>query len=138
MLLCDLTGSGQDPCAAFRLEAGAVPPPAKWGKALDWTPRDDAVLLLGVFYHGLGHWEELVADARLGLQAKLGGILGPGGNAAAAGREEEQAGGDKGQIAPKGKQRNQFGAHSTFMHNLLELVVCAFELWRWLVVWQDH
>jgi hypothetical protein len=105
MLLCHLTGSGQDPCVAFRLEAGAVPPPAKWGKALGWTPRDDAVLLLGVFYHGLGHWEELVADARLGLQAKLGGILGANGSAAAAGREEEQAGGDKGQVAPKGKRR---------------------------------
>lgn len=50
-----LPGRGQDPCVSFRLEAAAVPPAAKWGKALGWTPRDDAALLVGVYFHGLGH-----------------------------------------------------------------------------------
>jgi hypothetical protein len=84
-----------------------VPPPAKWGKALGWNPRDDAALLVGVFYHGLGHWEELIADPRLGLQAKLACVLASSSAAAAAGgsgREEEVAGGDKGlQVVPKGE-----------------------------------
>jgi hypothetical protein len=33
----------------FRLQAVQVPMP-KWGKACGWTARDDAMLLLGVFW----------------------------------------------------------------------------------------
>jgi hypothetical protein len=98
-----LTAAQQDPAASFRLEAAAVPPAAKWGKAIGWTPRDDAALLLGVYYHGLGHWEEVIGDERLALQGKLGCVL--------AGREESSmgsaaaaAGGDKGNLQPKGER----------------------------------
>jgi hypothetical protein len=95
-----LTAAQQDPAASFRLEAAAVPPAAKWGKAIGWTPRDDAALLLGVYYHGLGHWEEVIGDERLGLQGKLSCVL--------AGREESSMGGaaaagDKGNLQPKGE-----------------------------------
>jgi hypothetical protein len=92
-----LTAAQQDPAAAFRLEAAAVPPAAKWGKAIGWTPRDDAALLLGVYYHGLGHWEELVGDERLGLQTKLACVI--------AGREESSMGSaaDKANLQPKGE-----------------------------------
>jgi hypothetical protein len=96
-----LTAAQQDPAASFRLEAAAVPPAAKWGKAIGWTPRDDAALLLGVYYHGLGHWEEVIGDERLGLQGKLGCVL--------AGREDGSmagaaaAAGDKGNLQPKGE-----------------------------------
>jgi hypothetical protein len=79
------TGSGQDPCTSFRLSSAAVPPAPKWGKALAWTPRDDAALLLGAYFHGLGHWDTVVNDERLGLKAKLGSVLG---TASAAGEEE--------------------------------------------------
>lgn len=71
-----LTAANQDPITAFRLEASAIPPAAKWSKALGWTPRDDAALLLGVYYQGLGHWEAIINDERLGLQSKLQCVLG--------------------------------------------------------------
>jgi hypothetical protein len=50
-----------------------------------------------------------VADARLGLQAKLGSVLSAAGGststaAAAQGREEEPGGGDKAHAGPKGEQ----------------------------------
>lgn len=35
----------------------------KWGKACGWTPRDDAALLLGVYYYGIGHWDQVGACA---------------------------------------------------------------------------
>lgn len=97
-----------------------MPPAAKWGKALGWTPRNDAALLLGVYYHGLGHWEAVIGDARLGLQEKLAGVLacsGSGAGAAAGGKQApggvvEGAGGggvgdNKGgqqHVAPKGEE----------------------------------
>lgn len=90
-----LTAADQDPATHFRLEAAAVPPAAKWGKAVGWTPRDDAALLLGVYYHGLGHWEVIIHDQRLALQGKLQCVL--------AGRDEPvPASGDK-SILPKGE-----------------------------------
>lgn len=88
-----------------------MPAGAKWVKTLGWTPRDDAALLLGVHFHGLGHWEQLIRDTRLGLQDKLGCVLaggaagGAGGAGAGAGgakEDGEAAGGDKGQVMPKG------------------------------------
>ncbi len=36
----------------FRLQAVQVPMP-KWGKAAGWTARDDAMLLLGVYWRAL-------------------------------------------------------------------------------------
>ncbi|KAK9828376.1 hypothetical protein WJX81_001254 [Elliptochloris bilobata] len=54
----------------FRLQAVQVAMP-KWGRACGWTARDDAMLLLGVYWHGLGRWDLLAADTRLGLGAKL-------------------------------------------------------------------
>ena len=36
----------------------------KWGKACGWSPRDDAMLMLGVHWHGLAHWENIAADER--------------------------------------------------------------------------
>ena len=33
----------------FRLETVSVPVP-KWGKACGWTPQDDAMLLLGIYW----------------------------------------------------------------------------------------
>lgn len=89
-----LTAANQDPASSFRLEAAAVPPAAKWGKAVGWTPRDDAALLLGVYTHGLGHWEAIIGDERLGLQGKLQCVL--------AGRDDlAAAAGDK-SLMPKG------------------------------------
>ena len=36
----------------------------KWGKACGWSARDDAMLMLGVHWHGLAHWENIAADER--------------------------------------------------------------------------
>jgi hypothetical protein len=99
-----LTSSHQDPAKTFRLEAAAVPPAVKWGKAVGWTPRDDAALLLGVYYHGLGHWEAVVGDERLGLSAKLACVVASKDDSSAAAAAAGGGGGglDKG-LMPKGK-----------------------------------
>lgn len=55
-----------------------LPSAPKWGRAIGWTPRDDAMLLLGIYWHGMAHWEHVAADARLGLSAKLAGAVGGG------------------------------------------------------------
>lgn len=64
----------------------------------------------------VGHWEELTADPRLGLQAKLACVLGSAAGtlssaaAAAGGGEEEPPGsGDKGlQVVPNGNMAAEF------------------------------
>ncbi|CAL8472046.1 g11588 [Coccomyxa elongata] len=61
---------GPEAHKVFRLDAVAVTLP-KWGRMCDWTPHDDAMLLLGIYWHGLGHWDQLAGDLRLGLGAKL-------------------------------------------------------------------
>ena len=40
---------GSEPHRTFLLEAVAVALP-KWGRACDWTPTDDAMLLLGIYW----------------------------------------------------------------------------------------
>jgi hypothetical protein len=78
-----LEASGQQLPRSFRLDAASTPPQAKWGRAVGWEPRDDAMLLLGVYWHGVGHWEAIVRDERLGLGAKLASVLAPAAPAAA-------------------------------------------------------
>jgi hypothetical protein len=46
----------------FRLDADLPVP--KWGKDCDWSSQNDAMLLLGVSWHGLGHWDKLAQDDR--------------------------------------------------------------------------
>lgn len=45
----------------------------KWGKLINWTPRDDAALLLGVYYYGLGNWDQVAGDRHLQLTDKIAG-----------------------------------------------------------------
>ncbi|GMH36548.1 hypothetical protein BSKO_04416 [Bryopsis sp. KO-2023] len=69
----------------FRLDASQLPAAPKWGKKIGWTSRDDAMLLLGSYFHGIGSWEAISNDVRLNLSRKLdgavngdaGGALGP-------------------------------------------------------------
>ncbi|KAL6759847.1 SNF2 family N-terminal domain-containing protein [Haematococcus lacustris] len=61
----------------FQLDPGAALPLPKWGKALNWTAHDDAMLLLGTYAHGLGHWELVAADPHLGLAHKLASVTSP-------------------------------------------------------------
>ncbi|KAJ9527500.1 hypothetical protein QJQ45_025767 [Haematococcus lacustris] len=73
---------GQAPLTAsvalvFQLDPGAALPLPKWGKALNWTAHDDAMLLLGTYAHGLGHWELVAADPHLGLAHKLASVTSP-------------------------------------------------------------
>lgn len=49
----------------FRLDGVLTVP--KWGKSCDWKPKDDAMLMLGVHWHGVAHWENIAADDRYGL-----------------------------------------------------------------------
>lgn len=96
-----IMAAGRDPSRSFRLEAAGVPPPPKWGKdpRINWEVKDDAMLLLGVYYHGLGHWEEIIADDRLGLKDKLACVVAKENGATA----KEEADKDKDKGLPKGK-----------------------------------
>ena len=60
----------KEPEKHFRLETQLLPP-AKWGPACGWTTRDDAAMLLGVYWHGMGHWDKIANDDRLLLLAKM-------------------------------------------------------------------
>ena len=51
-----------EPQRSLRLDIQLSIP--KWGKACGWTARDDAMLMLGVHWHGLAHWENIAADER--------------------------------------------------------------------------
>ncbi len=65
---------------------------------LNWGPREDALLLLGVLQHGLGHWDKVAADDT--LRPLLGDAL-AGAVGGAAAREEGGAAKD----LPKGERR---------------------------------
>lgn len=116
-----LTAAQQDPYSAFRLEAAAVPPAAKWGKTVGWTPRDDAALLLGVYYYGLGHWEEIIGDEQLGLQSKLACVL----ESKDAGHNSASSAGTAGDKAlhPKG-ERGVATQHITIDNNSKDTAQC--------------
>ncbi|GAB4815465.1 hypothetical protein N2152v2_002511, partial [Parachlorella kessleri] len=60
-----------NPTQTFRLAAGEIPSTTQWMKACAWSPRDDAMLLLGVFRHGVGSWDRVALDEELKLSEKL-------------------------------------------------------------------
>lgn len=50
---------GPEAHKVFRLDAVAVTLP-KWGRMCDWTPHDDAMLLLGIYWRApLSHLESI-------------------------------------------------------------------------------
>ncbi|XP_057789964.1 protein CHROMATIN REMODELING 5 isoform X2 [Salvia miltiorrhiza] len=59
----------EDPLSQFR--ALAYLKPSTWSKGCGWNQKDDARLLLGVYYHGFGNWEKIRLDERLGLTKKI-------------------------------------------------------------------
>ena len=44
--------------------------PVTWG-GVRWTAVDDAKLLVGVYEHGMGNWENIRSDSSLGLSKKV-------------------------------------------------------------------
>lgn len=48
----------EDPVAELAVAAGMQPTVPKWARACDWSLRDDAMLLLGVYRHGMDDWAE--------------------------------------------------------------------------------
>ena len=54
-----------DVAQTFRL-VDVLRPPA-W--PVPWGPKDDSMLLLGVYRHGIGNWEAITTDEALGLAA---------------------------------------------------------------------
>ncbi|XP_047321306.1 protein CHROMATIN REMODELING 5 isoform X2 [Impatiens glandulifera] len=58
-----------DPISQFR--AVMYLKPATWAKGCGWNQKDDAKLLLGIYYHGFGNWEKIRLDERLGLMKKI-------------------------------------------------------------------
>ncbi|GLC45543.1 Centrosomal protein 135kDa [Pleodorina starrii] len=60
---------------ARRVEALVAELEADVAQAINWTSREDGLLLLGVHLHGMGHWDKVAADearsADRGLADKL-------------------------------------------------------------------
>lgn len=55
-------------------------PPSRWrldkktkptGWDIDWTEDDDSLLLIGVYNYGLGSWEQILKDSKIGLGEKV-------------------------------------------------------------------
>ncbi|XP_027343155.1 protein CHROMATIN REMODELING 5-like [Abrus precatorius] len=59
----------EDPISQFRVLTYLKP--SNWSKGCGWNQIDDARLLLGVYYHGFGNWENIRLDERLGLTKKI-------------------------------------------------------------------
>lgn len=53
----------------FRLGVDQFKAPANWD--CSWTPKDDAMLLVGVFKYGFGSYEAMLADDSLGFDGKM-------------------------------------------------------------------
>ena len=69
-----------NPATQFRLPRDALLKPPGWVNAIPggWDSRDDAMLLVGVFYHGAPvtteAWQIIAADPTLNLKDKLKGL----------------------------------------------------------------
>jgi chromodomain-helicase-DNA-binding protein 1 len=59
----------KDPVSQFRVLSYLKP--SNWSKGCGWNQIDDARLLLGIYYHGFGNWENIRLDERLGLTKKI-------------------------------------------------------------------
>ena len=64
-LLAEKVREYGDVAQTFRL-VDVLKPPA-W--PIPWGPKDDSMLLLGVYRHGIGNWEAITSDEELGLDA---------------------------------------------------------------------
>lgn len=57
----------------FELSPAALPAAPKWGRACSWTPRDDAMLLLGVYRYGIDKWDRCACWAAVMLVQSTAG-----------------------------------------------------------------
>ena len=74
-ILTKEVSSLSDPYKMFHLDEEAILQPPKWAPANEWTVNDDSMLLLSAALYGIGHWDNIAADDRLGLKAKLQGAI---------------------------------------------------------------
>jgi hypothetical protein len=65
------SGRPADACPAARPAAAQAGQQPKWGRNINWSARDDAALLLGVYMYGLGNWDAVAADPGLQLGDKI-------------------------------------------------------------------
>ena len=56
--------------SSFRYRMVTRAKPVNW-PGVRWTAVDDAKLLIGVYEHGLGNWENIRSDSTLGLSNKV-------------------------------------------------------------------
>ena len=54
----------------FRYRLLSRPKPVHWD-GVRWSAVDDAKMLVGVYEHGLGNWENIRDDLNLGLSGKI-------------------------------------------------------------------
>eukprot|EP01119_Soliformovum_irregulare_P006887 TRINITY_DN1929_c1_g1_i2.p1 TRINITY_DN1929_c1_g1~~TRINITY_DN1929_c1_g1_i2.p1 ORF type:complete len:1376 (+),score=395.63 TRINITY_DN1929_c1_g1_i2:257-4129(+) len=54
----------------FRFTAVLTPAAIKAWTVENWTPKDDASLLIGVHRHGFGKWDDIIKDKSFGLAKK--------------------------------------------------------------------
>ena len=55
----------------FRIGGAKLPRAPVWARKCGWSPRDDAMVLVGVYKHGWGSWEKVLGDETLGIGNKV-------------------------------------------------------------------
>ncbi|OCF38014.1 chromodomain-helicase-DNA-binding protein 1 [Kwoniella heveanensis BCC8398] len=58
-----------DDLSKYEIPHDSLKPTMNW--TVDWTPKDDAHLLIGIWRHGMGSWEAIAQDPELDLQSKI-------------------------------------------------------------------
>ena len=58
----------------YRLDTAAQMSAPKWGAALGWTPREDAMLLMGVHIHGLNNWDKVRPQGGGGVGGNMAAV----------------------------------------------------------------
>ncbi|QDZ20038.1 SNF2 family DNA-dependent ATPase [Chloropicon primus] len=76
-LVHEMVGVLDDP-AKFRLGGGMLPRSPVWARKVAWSPKDDAMVVVGVFKHGFGSWDKMMVDESLGIAEKIDNSAEPG------------------------------------------------------------
>ena len=55
----------------FRIGGGMLPRAPVWSRKCRWSPKDDAMVLVGIHRHGFGSWDKVLGDEGLNISEKL-------------------------------------------------------------------
>ena len=55
----------------FRIGGGMLPRAPVWSRKCGWSPKDDAMVLVGIHRHGFGSWDKVLGDEGLNISEKM-------------------------------------------------------------------